>query len=347
MRLRSPRSALGMIATLLGVLALAGCGSSSAETAAAPATGGPAAFPVSVPHKYGSTEIPKAPQRVVTVGLVEQDALLALGVVPVGTTEWFGKHPGAIFPWAEDELGSAATPQVLSNLDGIQFEKIAALKPDLIVGLYSDLSRADWTTLSRIAPTIAPPASVANFGASWQTVTRTVGAAVGKKAEAEKLVTDLDTRLGNIPAEHPEFRGASAIMATQYEGYFVYGPEDTRGRLLTSMGFTLPSGLSTVVGKEFGKNLSRERTDLLDTDVVIWLVENYATGKATLAADAVYSKLAVHTDGRDVVIEDGEELGSAASLISVLSLPRLLDGLVPQLVQAIDGKAATAVERAA
>jgi hypothetical protein len=30
------------------------------------------------------------------VGLLEQDALLALGVVPVATTEWFGEHPGAV-----------------------------------------------------------------------------------------------------------------------------------------------------------------------------------------------------------------------------------------------------------
>ena len=52
------------------------------------------------------------------VGLREQDALLALGVVPVATTEWYGKHPGAIFPWAKDELGDAKSPTVLSNTDG-------------------------------------------------------------------------------------------------------------------------------------------------------------------------------------------------------------------------------------
>ena len=68
------------------------------------------AFPVTIEHKYGSTTIESEPKRVVVVGLREQDALLALGVVPVATTEWFGKHPGAIFPWAKDELGSAKVP---------------------------------------------------------------------------------------------------------------------------------------------------------------------------------------------------------------------------------------------
>ncbi len=51
-------------------------------------------------------------------------------------------------------------------------------------------------------------------------------------------------------------------------------------------------------------------------------------------------------EGRDVFIEDGEELGSASSFITVLSLPFLLDGLVPQVKQAIDGDPATSVTRA-
>jgi iron complex transport system substrate-binding protein len=47
--------------------------------------------------------------------------------------------------------------------------------------------------------------------------------------------------------------------------YVVYGPQDTRGRLLESMGFRLPAGLARVTGTESGANLSRERTDLPGT----------------------------------------------------------------------------------
>ena len=49
----------------------------------------------------------------------------------------------------------------------------------------------------------------------------------------------------------------------------------------------------------------------------------------------------------DLFLEDGETLSNATSFISVLSLPVLLDGLVPQLAQAVDGNPATPVERAA
>src|SRR5918998_3590488 len=97
----------------LFALALAGCGSDE-ETSTPSSAGESSAFPVTVEHKFGETTIEAEPKRIVVVGLREQDALLALGIVPVGTTEWFGEHEGAIFPWAEKALGNAKKPAVLS-----------------------------------------------------------------------------------------------------------------------------------------------------------------------------------------------------------------------------------------
>ena len=138
---RAPRLRWLVLLVAAALMATA-CATSPAPDAAAPAGGAAGgAFPVSIPHKFGSTEITAEPQRVVAVGLLEQDALLALGVVPVATTEWFGGYPGAIHPWAQDALGSAAPPEVLTNTDGIQFERIAALQPDLIIAMYSGLDQ--------------------------------------------------------------------------------------------------------------------------------------------------------------------------------------------------------------
>jgi iron complex transport system substrate-binding protein len=328
------------------LLALTACGPNNepAETAGSQASSG--SFPVSVEHKFGTTTIPAEPKRIVAVGLVEQDALLALGIVPTATTEWFGKYPGAVWPWAQDELGTAAKPEVLTNTDGIQFEKVAALRPDLIVGIYSGLTSADYATLAKIAPTVAQPKDSVDYGVSWQDLTRTVGTAVGRKAQADKLVTDVEARIATVRTEHPEFVGATGMMATTWEGYYVYGPQDPRGRLLTDLGFKLPDGLAEVTGKEFGANLSKERTDLLDTDVLIWLVEKYDADKAKVQADPLYAKLKVKTEGRDIYLENEELAGGATSFISVLSLPFLLDKLVPQMAAAVDGNPATAVQRA-
>ena len=64
------------------------------------------------------------------VGLTEQDALLAVGVVPLAVTEWFGDAPGFIFPWATDALEAAdgELPEILSSTDGVDVEKVGVVR---------------------------------------------------------------------------------------------------------------------------------------------------------------------------------------------------------------------------
>ncbi|WP_051790920.1 iron-siderophore ABC transporter substrate-binding protein [Amycolatopsis jejuensis] len=343
------RTAGVLASTLVLAGALTACGSGTDSPAPAGASGGatdPGAFPVSIEHKYGSTKVEKAPQRVVTVGLTEQDALLALGVVPVGVTEWLGLYPGAIGPWAKDKLGSAPLPTVLKDTDGPQFEKIAALKPDLIIGLYSALTQEQYNTLSKIAPTIAPPKRYNDYGIPWQEATKTVGKAVGKAKEADQIVKGVEDQFAKARAEHPEFAGKTALMATQYEGYFVYGSEDPRSRVLTSLGFKLPENLDQIIGDKFGKNISAERTDLLNVDALVWIVDKVANGQGVLAKDALYSGLKVAKEKREVFVETNSTYGSTTSFVTALSLPYELERIVPQLTAAVDGNPATEVKPA-
>ena len=343
---RTTRTIAAVMSTALLGIGLTACGDENSSSNADRAASGSSAFPVTITHKYGTTEITSEPKRIVVVGLTEQDALLSLGVVPIATTEWFGAYPGAVWPWAQDELGSAAKPAVLTNTDGYQFEKIAAQRPDLIIGIYSELTQDDYTTLSKMAPVVAQPKDAIDYGVSWQDVTLTVGAAVGRKAQAEKLVADVEGKIAQARTVNPKFAGATALMATTWEGYYVYGSQDARGRFLTALGFKLPAGLDQLTGKEFGVSLSKERTDLLDTDALIWLIEDHATDKAKIQADPLYAKLDVKTQARDIYLENEELLGGATSFVTVLSVPFLLDGLVPQLAAAVDGDPATQVVRA-
>lgn len=291
------------------------------------------AFPVTIEHKYGATTISSPPTRIVTVGLTDHDALLALDIVPVGTSEWFGGYPGSVWPWAQHKL-NGAVPEAVGG-DAINFEKIAALQPDLILALFSGITQEEYDLLTQIAPTVAPPAGYVDYGIPWQELTITVGKAVGKQSEAEMLVAEVEAKFAQVRAEHPEFEDATAVVATPYQGIWVYGPQDVRGRFLTLLGFTLPKGLEEITGAEFGGNLSMERADLLDVDVIIWLDAEDAEGAL---GGPVYQNLPVHTEGREVFLDSyNDPIGGATSFVSVLSLPFLLDELVPQLATAMKG----------
>ncbi len=338
-----------LLSVLLCALALTACGSDDdgapAESTDTPATKTESgAFPVTIEHKFGSTTIESEPKRVVVVGLREQDALLALGVVPVATTEWFGKHPGAIFPWAEEALGSATVPTVLNNTDGIQLEKVAAQRPDLILGIYSGLTKKDYDSLSKLAPVIAQPKGQVDYGSSWQDEQLITGKAVGQPKKAQELVDEAEKLIADTAAEHPEFKGKTAANISDYQGIFVYGPEDVRTKTLEQLGFTYPDELRKAFPNDFGGQLSDERVDAVDVDALVWFADGDRSVEE-LKSDPVYSKLRVRKEGRDVFIRGKDRVYEATSFPSVLSLPTLMKELVPRLAAAVDSDPSTSTDQ--
>lgn len=338
------KQAIYLVYTLFVIILLAACMPPTvpAGTPAAQTQADSSAFPVTIDHKYGSTTITAKPERIVTVGLTDHDALLALGIVPVGTTEWFGGYPGSIWPWAQDEWAALGgeVPEAVGG-ESINLEKIASLQPDLILALYSGLKQEEYDLLTQIAPTVAQPADYVDYGIPWQELTLTAGKAVGQADAAQTLVDEVEARFAQVQADHPEFVGATAVATMAWQGIYLYGPQDIRSRLLTALGFVLPEGIAEITGSTFGGNLSMERADLLDTDVIIWIDPQEAEGEL---GGPVYQALPVHTEGREVLLSSDDELaiGGATSFVSVLSLPYLLDNLVPMLVAALDGDPATA-----
>lgn len=322
-------------ALFVGLLA-AGCGGDdgSAETkGTAPSQDSGAAFPVTIEHKYGSTTVDEEPRRVVTVGFSDHDAVLALGVVPVGLRNWFGDYERGVWPWAENLLGDAQ-PAILGSED-LNFEQIASLKPDLILGLYSGLEDAEYEKLSQIAPTIAQSGEHADFGTPWQVMTRVAGQALGKADEAEALVADVEATYTSIRAEHPEFKGVELAYAGVYgEGkFYVETKGSTRVQILLDLGFRIPAELAALGADKFYHDLSPERLDLLDQQIVLWEPADL-TQMPAVEKNALYQGLAVAREDREVFLTDPITAGAMAHS-TVLSLPVVLDQLVPKLATAV------------
>lgn len=298
------------------------------------------AYPVTIDHKYGSTTIEAFPERVVLVGLTEQDSFIALGVVPVATTEWYGDRPGAIFPWAEELLGGADVPIVLPGGEEIDFEQIQSLQPDVIVGLYSSISDQDYATLSQIAPTVAQPGEYVDYGIPWQVMTQTVGDILGKRDEADALIEEVENRFAATRSAHPEFAGEPAMFVSAWglpENYWIYSSQDPRGRIITGLGFEVPEVFDELAGDEFGALVSAEQFDLLgDLTALVWV-----NGPELLEDVALYQALPVVKDGRVIYYGEDNPVYDALNFGTVLSLPFAIENIVPDLVNAIDGDPAT------
>lgn len=302
------------------------------------------AFPVTIPHKFGETTITAEPMRVLSLGYSDQDAILAVGVVPVATRYWFNEEPGAVFPWAQDRLGGT-TPEVLNMAwQEIDFEKIAALRPDVIIAVYSGITEEEYATLSTIAPVVAQSPDYIDFGMPWDEAARLVGAALGRAPQMEEIIAGVEARYAAAREANPEFAGKKLVLAAMRAegGAGLFAEQDGRMRVFTNLGFVMPEQVKGVFGDEFYANVSEEQYHLLDTaDVVAWTQVVYA-GRDTILNNPVYSQLSVAKESRHILIDGYAD--AAFSFNSVLSLPYALDVVVPALAAAIDGDPSTNVE---
>ncbi|MCY0929649.1 iron-siderophore ABC transporter substrate-binding protein [Streptomyces sp. H27-H1] len=328
-------------AAALGVGLLAGCGSDSADkgkkddSANAPAATG--AFPVEVEHFFGSTEVKKAPQRVVSVGYTDDQTILSFGIKPVGMVDQYpnpaGQSPdiNTQWPWVKDKWGETKPEVIMSNGDaGPNFEKIAALRPDLIIAVYSEVDQAAYDKLSKIAPTVGRTKTEKEpFSAPWQDNALHIAKALGKADEGKAMVQGIQDKLAAVKKAHPEFAGQTAVSLSWYkDAVNPFTTTDVRGQLLTGMGFKGQTEIDKIAGSGFSTALSPERMDLIDVDRV-FVINDKADTDALKKFD-LFANLKVTKANKVSYLLDSEgpAAGAAMSQATLPSLPFAIDELV-------------------
>jgi iron complex transport system substrate-binding protein len=346
------RTKRGIVAALavVAALTLAACSSSGDTPSAAPsATGGTetasAQFPVSIENKFGTTEIPAQPERIVTVGFHEQDWLYALGIAPVAVREWYGGYDYATWPWADDARKAVgAEPTVLGSGD-LDMEAIAALNPDLIIATWSGITQEQYDLLSQIAPTLAQSGDYADYGMPFDEETRMIAKAVGQVDAGEKIISDIQAKEAEIKDAHPDWANWTAAVTFFYEGqpgaYFSYDP---RPALLGTLGINV-TDIDKLgdPSKDFYVTVSPENLDKMDSDANVWLGATEPGTQKTVEALPLYPQMNATVKGGQIWSTDGVFEG-AFSFASPLSIPYTLDTLVPRFEAAFDGDPATLPE---
>jgi iron complex transport system substrate-binding protein len=341
-RLRAAAAAAAVLLSLTACSTGPAGGSSEGGTAAAAG----AAFPVTIEHAYGETVIDQQPERVATVSWVNDDVSLALGVVPVGMpkVEWGGNENGST-PWKEaklEELGAAAgsetAPQQYSETDGIAFDEIAALEPDVILAAYSGLTQEDYDTLSKIAPVVAYPETA--YGTDWQTSTEMIGKALGKSAEAEKLIAGTEATIDKKAAEYPQLAGTTFIYGNldpaASDAVNVYTANDNRPKFLSSIGMKQADVVTraTAGSEEFFLPWSAEKANELESDVFVTWVPDAKT-KQQVLDDPLLGQIPAVEKGA-LVADSDNTVTLSISAASPLSLPWALDTFLPMLAEGAD-----------
>ncbi|MET7419668.1 ABC transporter substrate-binding protein [Dactylosporangium sp. NPDC005555] len=333
------RSLFGLASGAL-VAGLAGCGTDKDAEPAAPAggasSGGSAdTFPVTIKGAEGDAVIPAKPQKVVTVGFMRDiDEAVSLGVVPVGITPASNFDSG-LPPWVEAKLKGAAAPKQLSYEDNLPFEQIAALRPDLILATDSYSLADDYANLKAIAPTLSYEVDVAED--SWQTRVKRIGLALGRSAEAAKLVTDVEAQIAKVKQDNTAKLAGKTFTFNLLNGEGALAtiilPTDASAQFISQLGLTLSKSVTTLpqAGLAGRAVVAQENTQLIDADVVLFSFRT-AEERAKVEGDRLFQNLAAVKRGAYVPLEVGTALSLAFP--STLSIPFALDAIVPKLVAA-------------
>jgi len=201
-----------LLAVLL--LVLAGCSSANEE----PATSETAAEPVTITGTNGEVTLDAPAKKVVVLEWTYAEDLLAVGVQPAGMADIadYGNYVN-IEPQLDDTVADVGGRQE-PNL-----EAIAAIEPDLIIGV-SFRHDAMLEDLEKIAPTVIfnpyPEDESIDLYQEMETMFKEIAKAVGKTAEADQVLADLEGVYEEKAAEieAAELKTKDVILTLAYTG---------------------------------------------------------------------------------------------------------------------------------
>ncbi|MFG2089077.1 MULTISPECIES: iron-siderophore ABC transporter substrate-binding protein [unclassified Spirillospora] len=315
----------------LGMVAACGDDEPSGGTSGGGESAG--AFPVTVTHKLGTATIESRPERIVALGEVDQDALLALGVTPVGMAELTGVQADGLAPWTAPRITGEKPKLLKAGEAGFNLEEIAALRPDLILAAGDFFIDKEYEKLSKLAPTVAYQTGPAED--AWQQITRQVATAIGRPEDGKALVGKVDAQIAQVKEKHPALKGRTFAFTSVFPngniGVMKSG-EDTSVKLLSEFGMVLPESLKNLPGEGFAAELSMEKISVLDVDV---LMSHYNDDPATqkkVEGNKLFSGLAVVERGSYVPLD--LEAFWPLRTPTPLAVPYVIEQVVPKIAEA-------------
>ncbi len=303
-------------------------GGSDATTATGD-DGGPSGDgePLTVEHRFGTTEISERPQRIVSLDWQWTDVLAALGAPPVA--HLVDPTVGGDFPWDEGQLGDST---ILEATTTAPVEQILEADPDLIVVTYLVEDQDDYDTLAAIAPTITTLSD--SQVDMWQDIAATAGAVLGEEEAAAALVDDVEAEVAAVAEDLPGLEGKTFTFANYVPGdamYVLSDPDDGANVLFGQLGMEIAPAILDADDDSPGRvKLSLENIDMLDADLVMVL-----TNGADTADIPGFDELPAVEAGASLVMDYVDAV--ALNTPTPLSIPWALESLQPALEASAQG----------
>ncbi|WP_245650109.1 ABC transporter substrate-binding protein [Millisia brevis] len=281
-------------------------------------------------------ELPDSP-RVVALGWSDGEIALSLGVKPVAIYDWmsFGEQNKGVGPWITDEFGDDS-PEIISaaSTGDFNYQQIQELNPDLILNVRSTSDSAITDSLSAIAPVVTAPAGTPDYAVNWTVQTELIANALGKSDEGTSLIEDTQSVQQTIRDNNPDFDGKTFVWGVKFgDAYGAYLPGDARFDTFAELGFAEFPPVAALQSQGFFASVPVEQVSALDSQVAVFTT--ISKPLAELQGDTLLNTLPVIVDGRAILLAEDDPIVQAMAAGTPVSLKFALEGIEPQLVQAV------------
>ncbi|MBB3127527.1 iron complex transport system substrate-binding protein [Paenibacillus rhizosphaerae] len=245
----------GLILMLLAaVLVLSACGKDSGSGSTASGSTGESSTEAGASNDadrtidtvMGQVKVPAHPKKIVVLTNEGTEALLSMGIKPVGAVKSWTGDPW--YPHIKDQMqdvenvGDEGQPNV---------EAIAALEPDLILGTKMRQEKI-YEQLSAIAPTVFSE----TLRGEWKENFKLWADAVDEKEKGDQVLADYDKHVADVKAQIGDKLSTKVSMVRFMPGKArIYYNDTFSGIILKEIGLARPAvqdnpGFSDDVGKE-------------------------------------------------------------------------------------------------
>jgi iron complex transport system substrate-binding protein len=251
-----------------------------------------------VEHAMGTTTLEKNPEKVVILTNEGTEALLSMGVTPVGAVQsWTGD------PWYEHIADDMKDVQVVGTESEVNVEAIAALQPDLIIGNKMRQEKI-YDQLNDIAPTVFAE----TLRGDWKENFELYAKALNKEEEGKKVLSDYDSRIEEIKTSlGDKVNQEVSIVRFMAGDVRIYHKDTFSGVILDQIGFARPE--SQDVDDFAEKNATKERIPAMDGDILFYFTYETGDGEASQLEkewieDPLFKNLKVAQEGNVYKVND-------------------------------------------
>ena len=299
------------------VYLLAACGTPSAPTFPAPrespSAAVTAAFPVTV-NDFQNREVtvPKRPERIVSIGPSITEFLFALGAGPrvVGVDDF------------SDEPAAAKTLEKVGGIK-VNFEKVVALRPDLVLSVKFSDGTIEKLTSAGLLVVVVDPQTASDVARTATLLGRAVGAeGDALSRDIQKKVDDVRTKTAAATSKPRVYHEIDASDPTKI---FTVGPGSYIDDLITIAGGVNVAAKAATAYPQ----LSAEEILRADPEVIVLAAADYSAKPDEVAARAGWSAITAVKNERfgaiapNLINRPGPRVGDAAEAYARIVHPEL------------------------